>query len=59
MVLLPAAVPMLAILRVSTLEPVSMRMVSPAVMPAVLLTLMVVSPERAGTASPELERPSR
>ena len=58
-VLLPAAVPMLAILRVSTPEPVSMSIVSPTFMPVVLLTWMVVSPARAGTASPELERPSR
>ena len=58
-VLLPAAVPMLAILRVSTLEPVSMVIVSPTDMPVVLLTWMVASPARAGTASPELERPSR
>ncbi len=55
----PAAVPMAAILRVSTLEPVSMVMVSPTDMPAVLRTWMVVSPARAGTARPELERPRR
>ena len=33
--------------------------VSPAEMPAVLLTWMAVSPAREGKASPELERPSR
>ena len=58
-VLLLAAVPRVAILRVSALEPVSMLTVSPTDMPVVLLTWMVVSPLRAGTASPELERPSR
>src|SRR5450759_2183221 len=62
-VLLPAAVPTLTILRVSALdeelEPVSMPIVSPTDMPVVLLTWMVLSPARAGTASPELERPSR
>ena len=36
-----------------------MSIVSPTDMPVVLLTWMVVSPARAGTASPELERPSR
>ena len=55
-VVLLAAVPTLAILRVSTLEPVSMLMVSPAVMPVVLRTWRLVSPARAGTASPESER---
>src|ERR1039458_4465290 len=55
-VALLASVPTLAILRVSTLEPVSMRSVSPTDMPVVLLTWIVVSPARAGTASPELER---
>ena len=47
-----AAVPRFAILRVSALEPVSMLTVSPTDMPVVLLTWMVVSPARAGTAKP-------
>ena len=58
-VLVPAAVPTLAILRVSTAEPVSISIVSPTFMPVVLLTWMVVSPFCAGTASPELARPNR
>ena len=58
-VLLPAADPTAAILRVSTAEPVSKVIVSPTVIPAVLLTWMVVSPARAGTARPEVDRPSR
>src|ERR1039458_6592411 len=56
-VLLLVEDPRLPILRVATLEPVSMLIVSPAAMPVALLTLMVVSPARAGTPSPELERP--
>src|ERR1039457_4638489 len=58
-VLLLAAVPTLAILRVSTLEPVSMLIASPAAMPVVLLTLMVVSPGCEEPASRELEKQSR
>src|ERR1035437_5732982 len=58
-VLLLAAVPTLPILRVSTPEPVSMLIVSPTDMLVVLLTWMVLSPARAGTASPEVERPRR
>ena len=55
-VVLPeAAVPRLAILRDSP----STSIVSPAVMPVVLRTLIVVSPALAGAASPELDRPSR
>ena len=53
-----AAVPMLAILRVSTPAPVSMMIESPTFIPVPLLTVMVVSPLCAAAASPELERPS-
>src|SRR4051794_32137569 len=54
-VVLPlAAVPTPAIVRVSP----STSIVSPALMPVVLRTLMVLSPALAGAASPELERPS-
>ena len=52
-----AAVPMLAIFRVSASLP--MVIVSPTFMPSVPRRWMVVSPASAGTASPELERPSR
>ena len=55
----PAAVPRLAILRVSLPEPVSISIVSPTLMPVMLLTWMVMSPFRAGAASPELASPRR
>src|SRR6516225_1798580 len=57
-VALPAGVPTLTILRVSAPEPLSMLIESPTFRPAVLLTLMVVSPLRAGAASPDVDRPS-
>ena len=50
-----AGVPTLTITRVSP----SMSIFWPCAKPAVLLTLMVVSPGFVGAASPELERPSR
>src|ERR1035437_10122444 len=51
-VLLPAAVPMLAILRVSTLEPVSISIVSPTFIPAVLLTWMTDDSNRFSALRP-------
>ena len=59
LVAISAAVPIAAILRVSAPAPESMPIVSPAFMPAMLLTWMAASPARAGTTRPELERPSR
>src|SRR4051812_22359492 len=53
-VLAVAAVPTLAILRDSP----STSIVSPAVMPATLRTLIVLSPAPAGAARPEFDRPS-
>jgi hypothetical protein len=54
-----AGVPRLEILRVSTLAPVPMLIVSPTDIPSVFLIWMTLSPARAETASPELESPNR
>jgi len=58
-VLLLAAVPTLAILCVSALEPVPIATVSPAFIPVVFLTYSVDSPTCAGAARPEFDSPSR
>src|SRR4030042_1434584 len=49
----------LAILQISTTEPVSISIISPTDIPVVLLTYMVVSPFFAGPVRPELARRGR
>ena len=57
-VLSAAGIPRLAIVRVSEAAPASITIESPALIPVVLVTLIVLSPLRAAAASPELESPS-